>query len=123
MKEFAQWISPRKQAFEHLLDEERRISAFALGISTQKLMTGLDFVVRAFGLDHDGNDYLVPCVRAFVLRKKFKEVSENLPKRPHLCESYLFNLHFKFCSHFLQAGQCISQLGLQDHFKFEEVSC
>ena len=74
MKEFERWISHRKESHKQLLDQNIRLDAFRVTIATQKRMAAFDFVVKAFDLNHEGNDYFVPCVKIYILNGKFKEV-------------------------------------------------
>ena len=74
MREFDKWISPRKEKYEGLLDEAVRLDAFSVTIGAQKRMAAFDHVVKAFSLNHQGNEYLVPCVEVYILQHKFKEV-------------------------------------------------
>ena len=74
MREFERWISHRKEKYRQLVDENMRLDAFSLAISSQKRMAAFDFVVKAFELNHKGNDYFVPCVEVYVLKQKYKEV-------------------------------------------------
>ena len=74
MREFERWISHRKEKYRQLVDENMRLDAFSLAISSQKRMAAFDFIVKAFELNHEGNDYFVPCVEVYVLKQKYKEV-------------------------------------------------
>ena len=58
-----------------MLTDEIRLSAFEVTIPTNKRRAALQTVIKAFDLGEDGNDFLVPCVKIFVYKKDYKEVS------------------------------------------------
>ena len=60
---------------------------------THGSMCLLDLISSAFHLNHEGNDYFLPHVIFFLENKKYKE-----------------------------AANCVSKLGLQNHFDIKDVS-
>ncbi|XP_069121418.1 exonuclease mut-7 homolog isoform X1 [Argopecten irradians] len=93
MKEFDNWCSSKDNVPKYsqfLLTQELKLHV--LHICTRYHMTMVGFAIKAFQLDHPENSFLVPVLRCFLEKHKFKE-----------------------------AAVCGGKLGLQDHFSVEEI--
>ena len=76
VKEFDSWCKSRhflSQELERLLSPDLRLHA--LNMCTRYHTTMFSFIVRSFSLRHPGNDYLLPEVKKYLTKKKYKEVS------------------------------------------------
>ncbi|XP_060070082.1 exonuclease mut-7 homolog isoform X2 [Ylistrum balloti] len=93
MKEFDNWCSLKDNIPKHshlLLTQELKLHV--LHMCTRYHMTMVGFAIKAFQLDQPDNSFLVPVLRCFLEKHKFKE-----------------------------AAVCGGKLGLQDHFSVEEI--
>ncbi len=72
MREFEKWTKKQRGDFEHLLNKDIKQRAFKLG--TTYHMTNLDFIVKAFRLNHGDNDHFISDIRLMLEKKKYKEV-------------------------------------------------
>ncbi|XP_035829392.1 exonuclease mut-7 homolog [Aplysia californica] len=94
LNEFQKWVlSSENVHFERkseFLTEDLRTRVFYA--TTGKHISFFNVAVKAYSLDHRGNEYFLPMAKAFLLRDKLTE-----------------------------AAQVISKLRLQSHFKQEEV--
>lgn len=93
MKEFDCWCSVNSNIpkYSHLLLTQE-LKLHVLYMCTQYHTTMIGFAINAFQLDHPGNSFLVPVLRCFLEKHKYKE-----------------------------AAVCGGKLGLQDHFSVEEM--
>ncbi|XP_041370176.1 exonuclease mut-7 homolog isoform X2 [Gigantopelta aegis] len=94
LKQFDQWLkSPNntvRGTADSMLTHGFRFSV--LRVVTAPHTTLLDLAVKAFNLNHSGNEYCVPVVKELLANKKYN-----------------------------QAAQCISKLQLQSEFTMEEI--
>ncbi|XP_033725310.1 exonuclease mut-7 homolog isoform X2 [Pecten maximus] len=93
MKEFDNWCSSKENIHKYsqfLLTQDLKLHV--LHMCTRYHMTMIGLAIKAFQLDHPENSFLVPVLRCFLEKHKFKE-----------------------------AAVCAGKLGLQDHFSVEEI--
>ena len=76
LREFDKWIGVNKTKYQSLLSQRLRLEAFQLARVSFSMF---DMIVRAFQLRHEGNNYMLPYIQAYVYRKMFKEVGSSFP--------------------------------------------